>query len=90
MIGGGMMNRASYGDNYDVELPVVSVVIPENYTEIPAYAFSNCDTLETVICYAPIENLSDGTFKGCTNLREVIFVNGAQPGRLRVLRLPEP
>ena len=78
MIGGGMMNRASYGDNYDVELPVVSVVIPENYTEIPAYAFSNCDTLETVICYAPIENLSDGTFKGCTNLREVIFVNGVR------------
>ena len=78
MIGGGMMNRAAYGDNYDVELPVVSVVIPENYTEIPAYAFSNCDTLETVICYAPIENLSDGTFKGCTNLREVIFVNGVR------------
>ena len=78
MIGGGMMNRAAYGDNYDVELPVVSVVIPENYTEIPAYAFSNCDTLETVICYAPIENLSDGTFKGCTNLREAIFVNGVR------------
>ena len=78
MIGGGMMNRAAYVDNYDVELPVVSVVIPENYTEIPAYAFSNCDTLETVICYAPIENLSDGTFKGCTNLREVIFVNGVR------------
>ncbi|MGN0801548.1 MAG: leucine-rich repeat protein [Candidatus Faecivicinus sp.] len=78
MIGGGMMNRAAYGDNYEVELPVVSVVIPENYTEIPAYAFSNCDALETVICYAPIENLADGTFKGCTNLREIVFVNGVR------------
>ena len=78
MIGGTMMTRASYGDNFDVELPVVSLVIPENYTEIPAYAFSNCDTLETVICYAPIEHLADGMFSGCTNLREVVFVNGVR------------
>ena len=76
MIGGGMMMRASSGDNYAQELPVVSVVIPETYTEIPAYAFQNCDTLETVICYAPIEVLNDCTFQNCTALREVIFVNG--------------
>ncbi|MBQ8536429.1 MAG: leucine-rich repeat domain-containing protein [Clostridia bacterium] len=76
MIGGGMMQRASYGDNYELELPVVSVVIPESYTNIPAYTFQNCETLETVICYAPIETLNEGTFKNCTALREVIFVNG--------------
>ena len=76
MIGGGMMQRASYGDNYEVELPVVSVVIPENYTDIPAYTFMGCETLETVICYAPIETLNDSMFKDCTSLREVIFVNG--------------
>ena len=78
MIGGGMMNRASYGDNYAVELPVVSLVIPENYTEIPAYAFQNCDALETVICYAPIEKLEEGTFSGCTSLTNLIFVNGVR------------
>ena len=78
MIGGGMMNRASYGDNFDVELPVVSLVIPENYTEIPAYAFQNCDALETVICYAPIEKLEEGTFSGCTSLTNVVFVNGVR------------
>lgn len=76
MIGGCMMERACYGDNYEQELPVVSVVIPESYTEIPAYAFANCDTLETVICYAPIEKLEDCTFQNCTSLREVVFVNG--------------
>ena len=76
MVGGGMMQRASSGDNFDLELPVVSVVIPQNYTEIPAYAFANCETLETVICYAPIEMLNDSMFKNCTALREVIFVNG--------------
>ncbi|MDD6049925.1 MAG: leucine-rich repeat domain-containing protein [Clostridiales bacterium] len=78
MIGGSMMNRASYGDNFDVELPVRSLVIPETYTEIPMYAFQNCDTLETVICYAPIENLADNLFDGCTSLREVVFVNGVR------------
>jgi len=76
MIGGGMMQRASYGDNYEVELPVVSVVIPENYTDIPAYTFMGCETLETVICYAPLEMLNDSMFQNCTSLREVIFVNG--------------
>ena len=78
MIGGNMMTRATYGDNYDVELPVVSLVIPENYTEIPAYAFQNCDALETVICYAPLEKLDEGTFSGCTSLTNVIFVNGVR------------
>ena len=78
MIGGNMMTRATYGDNYDVELPVVSLVIPENYTEIPAYAFQNCDALETVICYAPIEKLEEGTFSGCTSLTNLIFVNGVR------------
>ena len=78
MIGGNMMSRACWGDNFDVELPVVSLVIPETYTEITSYAFQNCDTLETVICYAPIENLPEGLFSGCTSLREVVFVNGVR------------
>jgi len=76
MIGGSMMQRAAWGGDYEQELPVVSVVIPENYTEIPAYAFQNCKTLEIVICYAPVERLNDSMFKNCTALREVIFVNG--------------
>ena len=76
MIGGGMMGRAAYGDDHDVELPVRSLVIPETYTTIPAYAFWNCDTLETVVCYAPLENLENNLFTNCTSLREVIFVNG--------------
>ena len=78
MIGGGMMNRASRGDNFDVELPVRSLVIPETFTTIPAYAFSGCETLETVICYAPVESLEDNVFAGCTSLRQVIFVNGVR------------
>lgn len=78
MIGGNAMTRASYGDNFDVELPVRSLVIPETYTEIPAYAFQNCDTLETVICYAPLDAVPEGLFSGCTSLREVVFVNGVR------------
>jgi len=76
MIGGGMMSRAASMDDFEAELPVVSVVIPETYTEIPFYAFANCESLETVVCYAPIERLEDSVFQNCTSLREVIFVNG--------------
>lgn len=78
MIGGGMMSRASCGDNVDTALPVRSLVIPEGYTEIPTGAFMDCDTLETVICYAPLERLNEGVFAGCTSLREVVFVNGVR------------
>lgn len=74
-LGGDLMGRASAGDNYDMELPVRSVVIPENYTEFYYSTFAGCETLETVICYAPLEETAN-MFEGCTNLREVIFVNG--------------
>ena len=76
MLGGSVMGRAVVYDGFEAELPVVSVVIPETYTEIVPYAFAGCETLETVICYAPIEQLPDSAFQNCTGLREVIFVNG--------------
>lgn len=79
MIGGGLMGRSVlYDGEEDVELPVRSVVIPETVKEIASYAFASCPTLETVICYAPIEAIEDLAFSGCTNLREVIFVNGVR------------
>ena len=78
MVGGGAMMRASYGDNFDAELPVRSLVIPETYTELPAYAFQNCETLETVVCYAPLDVVPEALFSGCTSLREVVFVNGVR------------
>lgn len=77
-IGGDMMGRAHGGDNYEMELPVRSVVIPENYTNLLALGFADCETLETVICYAPLEQVPDSLFSGCTNLREVVFVNGVR------------
>ena len=77
-IGGDMMGRARGGDNYDMELPVRSVVVPENYTNIAYGAFIGCETLETFICYAPLDSVPDCMFQGCTNLREVVFVNGVR------------
>lgn len=78
MIGGGMMDRARDTGFSQPELPVRSVVIPENYTTIVEYCFAGCDSLETIICYAPIENLESHMFDGCFNLREVVFVNGVR------------
>lgn len=76
-LGSAMMGRARSGVDYDMELPVRSVAIPENYTEIYATTFAYCETLETVICYAPLETTAN-LFEGYTNLREVIFVNGVR------------
>lgn len=77
-LGMDMMGRACGGDNYEMELPVRSVVIPENYTNISSFTFDECETLETIICYAPLEKIPSGMFWGCTNLREVVFVNGVR------------
>ncbi len=77
-LGGDMMGRSRAGDNCDMELPVRSVVIPENYTNIYTTTFAGCETLETIICYAPLEAVPYGMFEGCTSLREVVFVNGVR------------
>ena len=78
MIGGSMMSRACGGDDVEAELPVRSLVIPETYTELTYWGFSDCEALETVVCYAPLEFLPDAVFSGCTSLREVVFVNGVK------------
>lgn len=79
MVGGSVLSRAcSYEEGVDPELPVRSVVIPETVTDIPEYAFADCPTLETVICYAPLDYLKDSMFANCKSLREVVFVNGVR------------
>ncbi len=58
----GMTLNTIGGDNYDTELPVGSMVIPDNYTNIAFGAFANCETLETIICYAPLETVYVGPY----------------------------
>ena len=53
-----------------------SVVIPETVLHIDDSAFSYCQQLELVVCYAPLESTGRSTFYLCTGLQNVIFVNG--------------
>ncbi|MBQ8082131.1 MAG: leucine-rich repeat protein, partial [Clostridia bacterium] len=57
-------------------LPLRSVVIPETVEEIADSAFSYCQQLELVICYAPLSSTGRETFLVCRSLRDVLFVNG--------------
>lgn len=78
-VGQGVVTSARCMNGDDTpELPIRALVIPETYEAFPFAAFADCTTLETVICYAPVETIPDELFSGCTNLREVIFVNGVR------------
>ena len=47
--------------------------------------FYHCHDLETVICYAPLENTNKGLFEECKGLKTVIFVKrGWRDGQLPV------
>ncbi|MBO7365024.1 MAG: leucine-rich repeat protein, partial [Lachnospiraceae bacterium] len=54
---------------------VRTLVIPETVTEIGDSAFSYCQQLESVVCYAPLETTGRATFMFCTNLKEALFLN---------------
>lgn len=56
--------------------PLRSVVIPETVETIADSAFSYCQQLQLVICYAPLENTGRSIFMLCRDLRNVLFVNG--------------
>ncbi len=54
---------------------VRTLVIPETVTAIGDSAFSYCQQLESVVCYAPLETTGRATFMFCTNLKEALFLN---------------
>lgn len=57
-------------------LPMRCLILPETLKSIEDSAFTHCHDLETVICYAPLENTNKGLFEECKGLKTVIFVNG--------------
>ena len=60
------------------ELPVKSVVVPETCTEILPGTFAYLPSVETIILYAPVDEVYAEMFTACTALKQVIFVNGAK------------
>ena len=59
-------------------LPMRCLILPETLKSVADRTFVNCHDLETVICYAPLENTNGGVFEECKGLKTVIFVNGVR------------
>ncbi len=45
--------------------------MPDTLTDIYAYAFYNCTSLETFVMPDSVTSIKDGVFSGCTSLRSV-------------------
>lgn len=52
--------------------------VPEDVYEIPDYAFSGCDTLESVILHDDITYIGRGAFSGCTALSKIDIPNSVE------------
>ena len=50
---------------------ITSIVLPNTIREIPARAFMNCASLETVKMPANITRIGEQAFRGCTSLKEI-------------------
>ena len=59
-------------------LPMRCLILPETLKSVADRTVVNCHDLETVICYAPLENTNGGVFEECKGLKTVIFVNGVR------------
>ena len=54
----------------------VSIIIPDNITDLGEYAFYNCSSLNSVKLPAGITTIGNCTFKGCVNLTSIIIPSG--------------
>ncbi len=70
-------NPLCYGaDLYLDGTKVTDLVIPEDVTKLNAYAFYNCDSLESVTIPDSVKSIGDTTFNNCTNLEGVTIGDG--------------
>ena len=50
---------------------IVNLVIPENVTNISAYAFSGCSSLTSVTIPDSVTSIAEGTFSGCSGFASI-------------------
>ena len=57
---------------------VVDLVIPEGITSIPAYAFYQCTSIQSVTIPASVKTIGEYAFYGCTSNKNVTLADGSR------------
>lgn len=57
---------------------ITNVELPDQLTEIPAFAFWGCGTLKTITIPSGVVTIDESAFEGDTNLEEVTFAGNVQ------------
>ena len=55
---------------------LLSVTVKEGVTELPGYAFNDCNYLETIILPNSLTEIPDHAFSNCTSLKEIDIPDG--------------
>ena len=62
--------------NYNVEVTLLSVTIPDSVTVIDEWAFYTCTSLKSVVMGSGVETIGDKAFYDCLNLTSIMLPNG--------------
>ena len=65
-------NQAFHGCDF------VELVIPQGITEIPAYAFSSCKKLKTLVLHSDIKSIGTSAFSDCTEIESLTIPEGVE------------
>jgi len=61
---------------------LTNLVIPASITEIPAGAFCNCLSIQTVSMHAGVTKIGENAFRNCKNLNHTEYKNGKYNGSI--------
>ena len=79
--GSGMMadyGYSSYAPWYEYENLIKTIVIENGVTIIGAYAFYNCENIESVSIPASVTKIGTASFKYCENLKSLVIPEGVK------------
>ena len=69
-------NPTRYAKNLYIKSKVVSSVDFGTRTEIPAFAFINCENLAKITINSTVMAVGEKAFRGCKGLKEIVYAEG--------------